>query len=474
MEHTRYNLWQSYAKNLAAPQAFLDLSYYWLISAALQRRVFLQSAERPLFPNMYVVLVAPPGIGKGLAIVPIIEILKFHKLHRSSNIAMPSLSELAKMTEESRKLIEITQQLDNDIDKALDNPKAKLEEKLLFPVAPDDITYESLVNMMAGSIRRIRTQTPCPIMAPSGYYGHCSVAVGLEEMASLFKKNSEKCMKFLLKAFDCGDYEYQTISRGRDKVKKCCLSLLAGTTPDQVKEMLDEKVVGDGWSSRCIFVYAERPRRYVFGIAAFDDEQLQAKQQLIDHVRELSTLYGLVQYSKEAYEFLTDYFVKDWEKVPKNKDLRLIPYYSRKNIHVPKLAMAVHFSECEVKNGRADMTITLEEVQHAIKILGTIEPRMHLALNFKKRNPLAEATDSILETLKKQPGLTRVELLAAAWESLPNGEESLDMITKFLEDTNRIKADKDDRNGRTVHVYSIHPDYLKIMNGEEPNTDESS
>jgi len=136
--------------------------------------------------------------------------------------------------------------------------------------------------------------------------------------------------------------------------------------------------------------------------------------------------------------------------------------------------MAVHFSECEVKNGKADMTITLEEVQHAIKILGTIEPRMHLALNFKKRNPLAEATDSILETLKKQPGLTRVELLSAAWESLPNGEESLDMITKFLEDTNRIRADKKDMNGRTVHVYFIHSDYLKIMNGEESTDSEPS
>lgn len=48
------------------------------------------------------------------------------------------------------------------------------------------------------------------------------------------------------------------------------------------------------------------------------------------------------------------------------------------------------------------------------------------------------------------------------------------MITKFLEDTNRIKASKKDMNGRTVHVYSIHPDYLQKLNGEDTTDSESS
>jgi len=280
-------------------------------------------------------------------------------------------------------------------------------------------------------------------------------------------------LKFLLKAFDCGDYTYETISRGQDKIKKCCLSLLAGTTPGQVKEMLDDKIVDDGWSSRCIFVYAERPRRYVFGISAFTNEQLEAKKALIEHIRNLSGIYGLVQYSKEAYEFLQDYFVTSWEKQPKNKDLRLFPYYQRKNIHVPKLAMAIHFSEVDVVNGHTDMTLSLDSVKRAVTLLGAVEPRMHLALNFKKRNPLAEATDSVIELLKKKRGLTRIEILNSNWEQLPNGEESLDMILEFLLKTNRLISTAKDNEGRQVKVYDIHPDYSKQIEDQAKNGEDS-
>lgn len=470
MEHKRFNLWQKYVTNLAAPQQFLDFGYYWLISAALQRRVFLQSPERPLFSNLYVVLVGPPAVGKGLVIQPVAEILKAHKLHVNGHPSpshIPSIDEM-KMSEESRKLIEMTQELEATVTKALDSGQNKLEEKLLFPVAPDDITYESLVNTTASSLRRIRIPVPCPIMAPSGYYGHCSIAVCLEEMATLFKKNSDKCLKFLLKAFDCGDYDYKTIGRGQDKVKRCCLSLLAGTTPGQVKEMLDEKIVDDGWSSRCVFIYAEKPRRYVFGISAFSDEQMEAKQAIIRHVKDLSGIYGLVQYSPDAYAYLYDYFVTSWEKAPKNKDIRLAPYYGRKNIHVPKLAMAIHFSECEVIRGKTDMTLTLEEVQRAVAMLGEAETRMHLALNFKKRNPLAEATDAILELLKSRPNISRNEVLSATWDQLPNGDESLSMIMDFLESTNRIaKKEITDEGGRNVYVFYIHPEYLASIGNSD-------
>jgi len=277
-------------------------------------------------------------------------------------------------------------------------------------------------------------------------------------------------MTFLIKAFDCGDYEYKTISRGQDKVKRCCLSLIAGTTPDQVKDMLDERVIGDGWSSRCILVYADRPRRYLFDIDSFSEAQLEAKQEIIKHVKNLSGIYGLVKYSKEALDFLRNYFVTDWEKVPKNKDIKLFPYYQRKKVHVPKLALAIHFSECEVVNGKTDMTLSLDDVQRAITLLGGIEPRMHLGLNFKKRNPLAEATDAILELLKRQPNITRNDILNTAWDYLPNGEESLEAIMTFLESTERVAKAEMDLDGRKVYGFYIHPKYKQQMEEESGNS----
>jgi len=467
----RYKLWCNYTKNLSAPQVYIDLSYYWLISTCLQRRIFLQSYERPLFPNLYVVLVGPPGIGKGIVITPIAEILKAHKLHKKTAATPAAFGQL---DEAGKRLLAIKMDLEEAIEKNMQ--ASKIEEPMLFPVAPDDITYEKLVEKTAQSIRRIRISEPNQ-MAPSGYYGHCSIAVCLEEMATLFKRNSEKVLKFLLKAFDSGDYTYETISRGQSKIKNNCLSLLAGTTPGQIKEMLDERIVDDGWSGRTIFVYADRPRRYTFGIADFSPAQLEAKQLLIKHVGDLGALYGLVKYSPEAYDFLVDYFVTSWEKVEKNKDIRLFPYYQRKNIHVPKLALAVHFSEVEIlyRDGKpiCDMTLNLWDVKRALELTESIEPKMHLALNFKKRNPLAEASDAIIELLKSRGELTRVEILQATWDQLPNGEESLDQVLVFLQSTERILGKPRPVDGRNVHHYTLTEKYLTTGESKELEEEEA-
>src|SRR5574343_764727 len=137
MEHKRYELWQHYTSNLSAPQSSLDLSYYWLISAALQRRVFLQSMERPLFPNLYIVLVGPPGVGKGIVITPTTEILRAHKLHKRQANVSPNFAQL---DEQAKKLLAIKMDLEEAIEKNMS--QQKLEEPLVFPIAPDYITYE--------------------------------------------------------------------------------------------------------------------------------------------------------------------------------------------------------------------------------------------------------------------------------------------------------------------------------------------
>ena len=71
--------WRNYNRDSVSPDSFINMSFYFIISASLQRRVHLGSRLNPLFPNVFTVFVAEPSVGKGRAIGPVIDILKYWK-----------------------------------------------------------------------------------------------------------------------------------------------------------------------------------------------------------------------------------------------------------------------------------------------------------------------------------------------------------------------------------------------------------
>ena len=82
---TNFEKWRLYTDGLISPDNFIDFGWYFLISAALQRRVWTGPDHQRLYPNIYVIPVAEPGIGKGLVIKQVAELLKFHKLPDPKN-----------------------------------------------------------------------------------------------------------------------------------------------------------------------------------------------------------------------------------------------------------------------------------------------------------------------------------------------------------------------------------------------------
>lgn len=79
---TNFEAWHYYMKDVVSPTSFITMSFYSMIASALQRRVYLGSDERPLFPNMYIILIADPGVGKGVALDPVVTALRTHKLRK--------------------------------------------------------------------------------------------------------------------------------------------------------------------------------------------------------------------------------------------------------------------------------------------------------------------------------------------------------------------------------------------------------
>lgn len=437
---TNKQKWDEYTSGLSSPQNMVDWGFRYLIAASLQRRVWCPPEHRKCFPNMYPVLVGKPGIGKGNVIRSVYDILGHHKLDETAVAGTPTAEEKATMAA----IIEA------DIKAATEstNQTTSNEKPALIPTAADAVTYEALVKSMASAYRRINYSEYSEkhgrhIMK---IYGHSSLAFCLEEMASLFRKNTESMVNFLIQAYDCGDkYEYRTKTSGIDRVLRLCLNFLAGTTPDFMQEVFDDRLLSQGFSSRAFFIYASKNRKSQFFIPGLTPAQEKYREELRTHVKELTRLYGQVDVENSTIRWLEDW----WEKYENNPTLRASPsskleaYYSRKNIHVMKVAMALHFGES------LEMRMDKKVFENAMEVLHQEEKTMHLALAFTGVNPLSRLSQRVLDLLRGCPR-TYSDLLIECY-SLGTRKE-LDEVLEYLAMTDQIRNEKEVDQDTNVEI----------------------
>lgn len=439
--------WDHLTDGLCSPQNYLDWSWRFIISASLQRRVWYGPEHLPLYPNLYLVLVGRAGVGKGVAITPVMEILKFWKQKDFLTQAAVPEDKVALIENANNEDAESTMLQLRKGGEKIDPPR--------FPYAPDATTYEKLVEDFAKSGRRINCYYPDNhVGTKPPIYFHCSMYFTLPELASLMRKRTDDTVNFLLGLYDCPlDYEYKTKTKESDRVRRGCLNLLAGTTPEFMETVFDANLINQGFSSRVFFIYANKNRKNVFSPPPLTEEQLGYKRDLLNHVKKLSSLYGKVYASEETEKWL----VKWWDEQESNRGSRsnispkLDPYYARKNIHLQKVAMAEHFSES------TDMFIPQFRFEQAADILAKEEKNMHIALTFEGANPLGKLTDHVIEYLINRKKANLVDLVTEFWKNLPEGRRSMEGVLEHLIGTGRIEAvrEEDQTTGNVVMNYKI-------------------
>ena len=435
MSFSMFDKWRLYTEGLVSPDDYIDFGFYYLMSASLQRRVWIGPPHSPLYPNLYIILVGDPAVGKGLVVKQISKLLNYHKMPTSQELK--SL-QTPNMTPESKSLLEsiatedynTAQAAEGITDKGI---KKDFDRPLLIPVAANATTYEALVKALAQSIRRknvimFNEKTGRDELKP---YTHSSLCFVLEEISSLFRKKSEDVVNLLLEAYDCGDYKKDTKTQGVDRVKSCCLNLFGGTTPGFMQETFDDRLLTEGFSSRTIFVYAPCNRKTAVWMPDLTDAQNQAYLDIQDHIKKLTNLYGRISVDKQ-----TEQWFEDWWKFAQthraNTSRHLVSYYGRKQVHVLKLAMAHHFSHS------FDMELKKESLQWAIDRLDVIERKMHHVLGFESTNPQAIPAKKILAFIRNNGAMTRKELLTEFWDSLPSPLTDMDEILEHLSSTQKL------------------------------------
>jgi hypothetical protein len=378
-----------------------------------------------------VLLVGPPGVGKGLVLKQVNELLKWHKKTQGTLEAAQNIQELKRKAQSDGNIdpavvVQLAQaeQAMRDIADSGGASKEKSKQNFLFPVAPESITYEALVSLNARLSSTVKGISP-QSMAPSGIYIHHSLCFILEEMSSLFRKHTESLVNYLLISYDCGDYTYATKVSGTDYVKKCCLSLLCGTTPSFIKSTFDDRLLTDGFSARVWGIYGVKNRFEQFIIPDFTTDQLVAREQILMRIKELSTLFGQVTYSPEAREYLRAYVEEQLPVKRVNDDGKLDPYYSRMSQHVMKLSLIMHFCDSD------KMVIELETAVKCVAFLQHIEVKMHLCFATIGKNELSGLASKILKYIERQDNMvTFMDIYGKFFEEAKRAdlEESIEFL----------------------------------------------
>jgi len=344
-------------RDIESPDEYVDWGFYHMISSALQRRVWMYSDAETmlpcsfsLYPGEYIILVGPPSTGKGRVIAQESAIIK-------SNYLL--------------------------------NPETKMP---LIPFNPDKTTVESLTQHIAQNIKVC--VRPHPKTGVKQSYGYCACSFLIEELEVLFAQNTNDMVSVLVHCYDGHDLHYKTKHQGEDKIVNICLSMIAGTTQDSLRDLMNSKILKKGMSSRCVFVYADKPR-FFRQFPGLDITQQQALRDLTAHVKALTNVFGEIVLAPDAAEYHKKFYESgDMYSDRLNRDPRLDNYYGRKNIHWFKLAMTLLYSEQTTSN-----VITLEILKRAYNILRKTEMRMHEAFASAGRNALYESCMDIERAL---------------------------------------------------------------------------
>lgn len=205
----------AYTENIPSPRLFRLWAAIASVGASLERRVWLETSAGKLYPNLFVMLVAPPAVGKGQAIDTAVDLWRV-----------------------SRKI----------------------------SVAPDSMTKASLLDKLMSSGKKLMGDK-AKALGATAIYEYSSLSIGVEEFGTLLPAHDMEFLSFLIRLYNNPDNlsEDRRTSTSVD-IHRPQLNMLVGSQPGFLAHLLPEEAWEMGFMSRMIMVFATSgPDWEIFG-----------------------------------------------------------------------------------------------------------------------------------------------------------------------------------------------------------------
>lgn len=294
---------------------------YVAVSAALQRKTHVILRGRELYQNIYTVLVGPPGSGKTTAIRAMREIL----------LKLPSIH-----------------------------------------VSPTMTSKEKFINLMSKAVSIE--------MVEGGIFNHVSYNALCDEFAVFLRPGDAEFGFVLTDLYDCPNvFEYQTITRGTDRIEHVYLNVLGGATTKGLSEIIGSQALGLGFTARLFFVCADGGLH----IDPFAEPPKVDPAALVSDLESIHKLRGPFSFSPSAIEEVRNWYAEGMPPIP--DDPRFAEYLPRRLTHWIKL------SAIRSASRHQGMLIDVEDLAKARADMLEMEKEMPLAFENFGANPAVEA-----------------------------------------------------------------------------------
>lgn len=366
-------------------EAYLDYSGYseaprrmrfWCgvsaLAGALRRRVWLDMGYFKWTPNFFIILVAPPGIVSKST---------------TAGVAMGLLRKV---------------------------PGVKF--------GPDVCTWQSLVKSLSESQEQFQVNGHEAITA-------AELTIESSELGNLLNPQDREMVDLLVTLWDGrAVFNKTTKMSGSETVENPWINFIACTTPAWIAGNFPEYMIGGGFTSRCIFIFAETKEKYVAYPGLEVPHSLEkTKERLVQDLERISLLTGSFRLLPSAVQWGNAWYKHHYEhRPPALDDDRFGGYIARKQTHLHKLAMVLSASS------RSDLTISPEDLEAANVMLADIELDMPKVFQRIGKSEGAVHAERLLNFIRGQGTVPYDQAYKFLHTHFPAGKDMEDVLAGLL------------------------------------------
>lgn len=287
------------------------------VAGALRRKVWIEQAYFRWYPNFYIILVAPPGIVSKST---------------TAGISMNLLRQVPGIN-----------------------------------FGPDVVTWQALVTSFASCKEEFKFG--------DDYLPMSAMTLESGEFGNLLNPQDRDMVDLLVTLWDGkqGAFTKLTKMSGNDVIENPWINLIACTTPSWIAGNFPEYMIGGGFTSRCIFVYAEEKAKFVAYPGLVVPKNIKEMEKaLIQDLEHIAVNFvGPFVLTPEAVAWGEKWYLEHYTKRPEGlDDDRFGGYIARKQTHIHKLAMVLSAAQ------RDSQKITAEDLQVANQMVSELELSM--------------------------------------------------------------------------------------------------
>lgn len=362
------NLWNnnwldSYIKLMenTEPAALFDKWVaYSVIASALRRKVSLQLGRLIYYPNIYVVLVAEPGVARK------------------------------------------TQAIKYGVDFLNTIPDIRM--------SADSSTKEAMTD-------DIESSGLDELMDDGTQLRHSSLNIISKEFESFLgqKKENTRMLTALTDLFDCpNDWTARTKHSGSNKIINPWVNMLAATTPESLASSLPATAVGGGLTSRIMFVWADKKKKSV-AIPAMTEAEVKLKEQLEKDLYRISRISGSYSMTADCMRKWVAWYNNFNEDESGDRicvDKSFSGWYSRKPTYIIKVAMLNAAAES------SKLVLEWRHIERAMKDIQEVEHLMGSAFKAIGKSEISAEVDSVWQIIREAKCISENAIMSKLWRDI--------------------------------------------------------